>query len=235
MAQYSVTVPTLSNAAAGDFVVSVQTTTPSIWFVSNLLSGQSLDNLAPAQPAGITAAYSGGQTNLQWTPNAEADLASYAVYRGSAADFTPAPGNRIGTPGGASYADVGPAGNYYKLSALDVNGNESTFALITPEQTADVGGGGPVVFDLEGVFPNPTRGAIHVRFALPTHAPARLELVDVAGRRVRTLEQGMLPPGEHTRTWDGRTERSAEAPMGTYVVVLRTSQGESVQRIAVVR
>src|SRR5262249_17934996 len=134
-AQYVVAVPTVSNAAPNDFLVTAHTVTPSIWFVSNVISGQSIDNLAPAQPGQITAAYSGGQTNLQWAANTEPDLRSYRVYRGTSADFLPSPDNLIGSRTSPNYSDVGPAGNYYKLSALDVNGNESSFALITPRET----------------------------------------------------------------------------------------------------
>src|SRR5262249_28350346 len=73
-AQYVVQAPTISNAAPNDFVVTAHTTTPSIWFVSAVVSGQSADNLAPAQPTQLTASYSSGQTNLQWAPNTESDL-----------------------------------------------------------------------------------------------------------------------------------------------------------------
>ena len=45
----------------------------------------------------ITAAYAGGATHLHWSPNTEADLWYYPIYRGSSSDFTPHPSNRIGT------------------------------------------------------------------------------------------------------------------------------------------
>src|SRR4029079_6246288 len=139
------------NAAANDFVVTAHTTTPATWFVSEPASGQSVDNLAPAQPASLTAAYSGGQTNLQWAPNTENDLGSYHVHRGTSADFVPDNGNLIASPTSPGHADVGPAGSFYKVSAEDVNGNESSFALVTPDQTTAVGEGRPVAFALDGV------------------------------------------------------------------------------------
>ena len=226
-AQYVVALPTLTNAPY-DYVVTAHTTVPSNWYISGILSGQSLDNLTPAQPTQFTAAYAGGQTNLQWAPNLEQDLASYRLYRGTSADFTPSPGNRIASPTSISYADVGPAGRYYKLSAEDLNGNESTFALITPQQTTDVGEGEAVVFALEGVRPNPARGnGLHVRFALPSGAPARLELHDVGGRRVLTRDVGPLGPGRHTvNLAEGR-----RVAAGIYWLSL--SQGSQQQRTRV--
>src|SRR5262249_22830221 len=103
LAQYVAAIPTISNAAPNDFVVTAQTSTPFIWFVSGPISGQSVDNLAPATPTQLTAAYSAGQTNLQWAPNTEGDLSSYRVYRGASAGFTPSAQNRIASPTSNSY------------------------------------------------------------------------------------------------------------------------------------
>jgi hypothetical protein len=199
MAQYVVAVPTISNAAANDFVVTAHTTTPWTWFVSDAASGQSVDNLAPASPALLTGDYSGGHTNLDWAPNTENDLGSYRVYRGASVGFTPAPENLIASPTSDSYSDVGPAGGHYKVSAVDVNGNESGFALITPGQTTGVQGADPVAFALDGAWPNPANAnGLHVAFALPSGAGARLDLWDVSGRRVLAREVGPLGAGRHT-------------------------------------
>jgi hypothetical protein len=230
-AQYVVEVPTISNAAPNDFVVTAHTTTPSIWFISQPTSGQSVDNLAPAQPTLLTAAYSGGQTNLAWAANTEHDLGAYRIYRGTSAGFTPAVGNRIATPISTRYADVGAAGSYYKLGAVDVNGNESSFALITPGQTTGVGGEIPVVFALEGVRPNPASGnGLHVAFALPSGAAARLELLDVSGRRVLVREVGPLGVGRHTvNLAEGRSVAS-----GLYWVRLTQGANRRTTRVAVI-
>jgi hypothetical protein len=53
-----------------------------------------------------------------------------------------------------------------------------------------------LAFALDPVRPNPSRGgSLMVRFSLPTDAPARLELLDVAGRRIASREVGI---GQHT-------------------------------------
>jgi hypothetical protein len=231
MSQYVAAVPTISNAAADDYVVTVHTTTPSIWFVSKTISGQSVDNLAPAQPMGLAGAYASGQTNIQWAANGEPDLGTYQLYRGTTAGFTPNLSNRIATPTGTSYADVGPAGRYYKLSAVDVNGNESGFALLTPEGTTSVDANGPAVFALEGARPNPARRTgLHVAFTLPSSAPAELELLDVGGRRVRARAVGELGPGRHTvNLADDRA-----VPSGIYWLRLTQGTDRQRRRVAVV-
>ena len=223
-AQYVIAVPTLSNAAPNDFVVTAHTSVPAFWFISSSVSAQSVDNLAPSQPTGFTLAYTAGQTNLEWAASNELDLDSYRLYRGASADFTPSPGNRIAELTSTSYVDDGPVTSHYKLSAVDVNGNESDFAVVLPEQTS----GEVVAFALHGAHPNPATGhALHVTFALPSAALARLELHDVAGRRVVAREVGTLGAGRHTvNLAEGRWVAT-----GIYWVSL--SQGNNQQRVRV--
>jgi flagellar hook assembly protein FlgD len=50
----------------------------------------------------------------------------------------------------------------------------------------------------------------------------RLEIFDLAGRRVRSLASGVLPAGEVTREWDGRDDRGHGVRSGVYFVRLTT-------------
>jgi hypothetical protein len=84
---------------------------------------------------------------------------------------------------------------------------------------------------IRGVRPNPTPGDIWVSFALPNGDPARLELLDVAGRRVAEREVGSFGAGAHQ-------VRLTEGPsLGPGVYVVRLSQGGSsvTERVSVVR
>ena len=47
------------------------------------------------------------------------------------------------------------------------------------------------------LLPNPTRGPLAVSFSLPSPAGARIELLDVQGRRVLARDLGLLPAGNH--------------------------------------
>jgi hypothetical protein len=229
--QYVVAVPTTSNAAPNEYLLTAQTTIPTEWYISDPMSGQSVDNLAPAQPTLISAAYSGGQTHLAWSPNAESDLGGYRLYRGASAAFTPDPSNRIALQIATGYADPGAAGRYYKLSAVDVNGNESGFTLVTPAATTGVDGIPSVAFALEGARPNPASGAgLDVAFALPTGAAARIELVDLSGRRVLTREVGSMGAGAHTVNL---SEGHRVSP-GLYWVRLTQGTDRRTTRVAVI-
>lgn len=77
--------------------------------------------------------------------------------------------------------------------------------------------------------PNPARAELTARFALPDARPARLELLDLAGRRVRALE--VRGEGPHAERFAGL---GGLAP-GVYV--LRLAHGGTVRaaRVAVIR
>ena len=78
----------------------------------------------------------------------------------------------------------------------------------------------PTELALAGMRPNPTTGPVNVVFSLPSADPARLELIDISGRVVRTREVGNLGAGRHMVTLG----RDRELAAGIYW--LRLSQGE---------
>ncbi|MGH7743109.1 MAG: hypothetical protein ACRENS_13930, partial [Candidatus Eiseniibacteriota bacterium] len=62
----------------------------------------------------------------------------------------------------------------------------------------------PGVTRIERIAPNPARHGCEIAFSLARAGDARLEIFDVAGRRVRSLESGTLAAGSHQARWDGR-------------------------------
>ncbi len=93
---------------------------------------------------------------------------------------------------------------------------------IIVRQSADVPGGastGRASFS-RVPSPNPARGAVDFAIALPRATAVRLEVLDLSGRRLRTLHNGPLASGEHAFRWDGRSERGGGAPSGRYQIQL---------------
>jgi len=86
-----------------------------------------------------------------------------------------------------------------------------------------------VVFALYGLRPSPAVGPVRVSFALPDGRTARLELLDIAGRRILEREVGSLGAGRHVVELRGRRELAA----GIYLVRL-THAGRSLTATAVV-
>lgn len=126
--------------------------------------------------------------------------------------------------------DSGAAGSWYKLSAVDWNGNESVFAVLGPAQTTNVHGDVPVSFALDGVRPNPVIGrSLVVGFALPIKAAARLELIDVMGRVVVGREVGSMGVGPHVVDLSS----GRRLPAGLYLVRLTQGAESRVTRVTV--
>jgi hypothetical protein len=105
--------------------------------------------------------------------------------------------------------------------------SDAAFRIAAP--TVGAPAGSPAAFGLNGVFPNPAGARFMVSFSLPGSGPARLELIDIAGRRIASREVGMLGPGSHAVDLGPRPL----PPGGVYMVRL-TRGGEQVTRKVVV-
>lgn len=115
----------------------------------------------------------------------------------------------------------------------ELDAGDADFTIVTTPTA--VGDAAPAAFALHPVRPNPGRAPFEVRFALPRAGEARVEIFDAAGRRVRTLESGTRPAGEHVLRWDGRDAVGAEAGDGLYFVRLRADGHSRAVRVALVR
>jgi len=99
-------------------ITAVSNSTGAIWR-SNILSGYSIDNLAPLPPANLTAVQSGNNVDLNWNQNSENDLRQYIVFRN---------GIQIGTSTTLNFTDISANADsvyVYEISAEDIHGNIS--------------------------------------------------------------------------------------------------------------
>jgi hypothetical protein len=77
-----------------------------------------------------------------------------------------------------------------------------------------VGEGPESAASLAPVWPNPARQSAGVDFSLPRETRVRVSIVDLEGREVAVLAEGVTPAGNHHVSWD----RAAVAPAGMYFV-----------------
>ncbi len=91
---------------------------------SDIITAGVGDVLAPSSPSDLIAAASDSDIFLNWTPNSEADLAGYNVYRNTAQGWAKLNTSLIGE---AAFTDaLLKNGAYtYRVSAVDQTGNES--------------------------------------------------------------------------------------------------------------
>jgi hypothetical protein len=84
-------------------------------------------------------------------------------------------------------------------------------------------------------FPNPTPRQTTLRLLLPSREHVQASVVDVAGRRVRTLLDGVLGSGVHDLRWDGRDDRGRACASGVYLARARTSWETRATRVVLLR
>jgi hypothetical protein len=92
----------------------------------------------------------------------------------------------------------------------------------------------PRILALAQNTPNPFSGRTTVAFTLPEPATVRVEVYDLAGRRVNTLAEGNWSAGLHTLTWDGRDDRGQSLASGIYFIRLHSGRTELVRRAVLV-
>lgn len=81
----------------------------------------------------------------------------------------------------------------------------------------------PAVTALRGVSPNPSRGGTTIEYALHEAAAVRLDVLDMAGRRVATLEEGEQPAGTYRVPWSAVKSAGGAVPPGLYFVRLQVA------------
>jgi hypothetical protein len=152
------------------------------------------DRTTPAQVSLVSADATPQRIRLTWHA-AEWPQAAIRVYRrdqetnwGRVGELTP-----DGT-GLAVYEDraVAPGNRYGYRLGLESGGRE-TFAGETWVEVPAL-----PTLRLAGAQPNPAHGALTISFSLPDGSPARLEVFDLAGRRVFASEVGGLGAGAHS-------------------------------------
>jgi len=83
--------------------------------------------------------------------------------------------------------------------------------------------------------PNPFNPVTEIRFELATAQQARLDILDVRGRRVARLVADELPAGSHTVRWEGRDQSGRDLPSGIYLARLVAGGAQSTVKLTLAR
>ena len=100
----------------------------------------------------------------------------------------------------------------------------------TAKNTVSVDVSAPDQFVLEANAPNPFRGQTVIRFTLPSNQHVRLDVYDILGRRVASLLDASLPPGQHRTLFD-----ASEMSSGVYFYRIRADGHVETRKMVVVR
>jgi len=125
-------------------------------------------------------------------------------------------------PRGAQFAFL--SGRPYRWNHVDLRTNVQTIVERLFGVGSDVAEGATPRVRLDLRAPSPALGTAAVGFSLPLSAETWLRVYDTQGRAVRTLFQGRLGAGHHSRPWDGRDGAGVAVSAGVYY--LRLDAGE---------
>ncbi|TMJ97798.1 MAG: hypothetical protein E6G67_02050, partial [Actinobacteria bacterium] len=144
---------------------------------------------------------------------------------------------------------TGPAGNAVRLryrlqsdgSAQFDGFNFDSLRIVVYDPAAQpapaaVGDGVlPLTLGLAAPSPNPIRSFGRFSFTLPRAGRVRLEILDIQGRRVATLADGMLSPNQYVRGWDVRDDQGRVVAPGMYLTRLSGDLGSVTRRFVILR
>ena len=83
--------------------------------------------------------------------------------------------------------------------------------------------------------PNPFNPSTVITFELPESGLARLEIYDVAGRRIAKVVDETLDAGPQRALWSGRDENGRPVASGVYFYRLWTPRGEISRRMVLMK
>ena len=127
---------TLNDSSAGSngntyFLIKARNgNTGEIWN-SNILSGRSIDNLAPAMVQMFSAEQISNDIKLNWKRNTEPDLLNYIIYRNNIPEINPETAVPLTSLTDSLYLDVNPPAGlkFYFIAAQDIHNNKSVIAM----------------------------------------------------------------------------------------------------------
>ena len=166
---------------------------------------------------------------LRWQLGTDATSQAVTLRR---SENEQGPWSDLGTPshsdgGTTTFTDssVQPGHAYfYRLFAATSSGGAQMLGSVA------VGAMSVAAPGLLSVTPSPSRGMTRIKFAVARESRVSLSVVDVQGRRVRSLLNAMRSPGEYSLTWDGASDNGT-APPGLYFLRYEADGEQAIRRI----
>jgi hypothetical protein len=93
----------------------------------------------------------------------------------------------------------------------------------------------PRLFSLNQNYPNPFNPSTQIEFSLSSKERVELSIYDMLGRKIRTLINTEIEPGQHSVIWDGANESGQDVASGVYLYKLSAGSSSDVRRMTLVR
>ncbi len=94
----------------------------------------------------------------------------------------------------------------------------------------------PKTFYLGQNYPNPFNANTTIKYHLPKASEVTLEIFNLRGQLVKTLEEGKnQAPGEYTTSWNGTNQRGEKVSSGIYFYRLKTGDFNEIKKMVLLR
>ncbi len=212
------------------------------------------DVIAPSAPTNLSVTSSANNHPLlSWSPNSEADVDDYDIYKKKGLGNW----NYLASTSGTSYEDtqedvIGKYHQanaticYYKIKAVDFNGNESGYSntvsiLVEGEPLSKrgvIGGTGfnvPEQIALYQNYPNPFNPSTAIQFDLPEAVEVELTIYSLSGQRIATLMNENLEAGSYEVKWNGKDTFGNEVSSGIYLYQLKAGEKLFIKKMMLIK
>jgi len=116
--------------------------------------------------------------------------------------------------------DLYRCGNYEGLGPVSIEDSELSL---------------PLIYGLQQNYPNPFNSNTIISYALDSPAEISLEIYDLLGRLISTLDSGLKQAGNHEIVWNGLNASSQEVASGIYFYRLKAGDKTSVKKMTYIR
>jgi hypothetical protein len=178
-----------------------------------------------------------GSVMLNWNIASLAGITGFHLYRSTSqgGPFERITAQAIPAAASGEYEDttVWPETTFwYELRAVFADGTED---LVEPG-LAYATTGGRLTLALYPPYPNPATDGATLRFDVPDEGtPVRLRVYNARGALVRTLVDGRVERGRHTRVWDRTDEDGYRVSSAVYFVMLESAGAVKTEKMLLIR
>ncbi len=150
---------------------------------------------------------------------------------GNAGDPFPGTSNVRQINGSGALNTNSYAGTATHVALANISNSSTEMTVdISVNSTQGINDGGDAIPELIALmqnYPNPFNSSTDFKFDLRKAADTKIEIYDVTGAKIKTINAGILEPGAHTLLWDGATDSGKKAGSGVYFYRLNIN-GESI-------
>ena len=160
---------------------------------------------------------------LTWMLNQLEPGLSYEVYRSQDINgpFVKLNDESLTTTSYYDYTAVPGQVYYYKIKITAIDGSKYSDVFMVGDL--------PEVFVLSQNYPNPFNCVTGISYSMPVESMVKLEIFNLLGQRIKTLDYGLKASGLHHSYWDGTDYNGIQVSSGHYLYRLSAEpkfQGE---------